>query len=830
MRNNFQFKQFNITLKLLIVTGIILSLLSAPILPGFAQTPIQPKEGIKVGLVLTEFGIDDMSFNYMAVQGLFHAATDFGIEGTYYTPANSLLYAETLQTCIDEANVLCIAVGFGFTDIISEAAINNPTVHFGIIDVAYDSYPDNLRGMVFDAAQAGYLAGTLAGLMTTSNIVGGIGGFDIPVINDFLTPYRNGAVCANPDVNVLIDYINSFTDPDLGSQVALAQLAQGADAIFPAAGAAGTGALLTTTAASKWAIGVDNDQWVTVFENGAVEGSEFLLTSVMKRADSAVYDTISDQVNSLFSSGTVVYDLALDGVGLAPYHEADASIPQAFKDQVNLVKDGILAGTIDVWEPCWSHQVYLPLILNGYPKLTIWVDQGLSAVMQELAAAYETTHPVDVIVENHDAILDDFLAAAPAGTGPDIAVFAHDRVAQLYGDGLLSSIDLSGLEQDFVQTSLDAMTIVGDLYALPYAVENLAMFYNTDLVETPPTTWDDLHTLGLALQGAGSVTWGFSLPGTTYDAYPLMTSNGGYVFGKNPDGSWNTDDLGVGSAGMISFGEMVNNWNLEGFLNPNVDWQEAHDLFKSGEVPWIIAGPWALDQIRASGVPYAIHNFPSGFPFLGVRGFVINSFSTKQTLAASFLTEFIADIYPMTRLYEAENRPPAYIPVLETITDPDMAAFGQVAADAEPMPNIPEMGCVWVPWDNALWFILGGTKTPTEAYTDAHNEIRSCIDDPQLGMVNVPGSYQSEVGCAMDWQPGCDLTALTEGGDGLYRGTFSVPAGDYECKVALNGTWNESYGAGGERDGANIPFSMSVDGEVSFTYHPDTHILDILVP
>lgn len=476
------------------------------------------------------------------------------------------------------------------------------------------------------------------------------------------------------------------------------------------------------------------------------------------------------------------------------------------------------------------HSVFLPLIRNGNPRLTIWTDQDRLAVMQELAAAYEANQNVDVVVESHDNLWNDFLIAAPAGEGPDIAVFTHDQVAQLYGAGLLSQIDLNGLEVDFVPTALEAMTISGDLYALPYATENLAMFYNTDLVPTPPTSWDELHTMGLGMQGTGAVTWGFALSGTTYDAYPLMTTNGGYVFGKNPDGSWNTDDLGIGSTGMISFGETADNWNLEGFLNPSIYWAEAHNLFMAGEVPWIMAGPWALDQIRNSGVPYAIHNFPSGFPFLGVQGFVINAFSTEQTLAASFLTEFMADIYPMTRLYEEGNLPPAYIPVLNTISDPDILAFGLVAAFSEPMPNIPEMGCVWGPWDSALRFIIAGTKTPTEAYTDAHDEIRSCIDNPPTGMVNVPGSYQSEVGCSGDWDPACALTALTEGGDGLYHGTFSIPAGDYECKVALNGTWDENYGAGGVRDGANIPFTVSVDGEVTFNYHPNTHILDILLP
>ena len=473
--------------------------------------------------------------------------------------------------------------------------------------------------------------------------------------------------------------------------------------------------------------------------------------------------------------------------------------------------------------------VFLPLIQNGNPKLTIWTDQDRLAVMQELAAAYEATHSVDVVVESPDDLLGDFMSTAPAGEGPDIAIFAHDRVAELYGAGLLSPLELD-TPTDFVQTALNAMTIDSHLYALPYATEILAMFYNTALVPTPPTSWVELHTMGLALQTSGDVTWGFALSGTTYDAYPLMTANGGYVFGKNPDGSWNTDDLGIGSAGMIAFGETANAWNLEAFLNPSIDWQDAHDLFKAGEVPWIMAGPWALEQIRDSGVPYAIHNFPSGYPFLGVQGFVINAFSPDQALAASFLTDFLADDYPMTRLYEEGNRPPAYIPVLNTITDPDMLAFGQVAASAEPMPNIPEMGCVWGPWGNALTFIVAGSKTPTEAYTDAQNENRSCIDNPLTGMVNVPGSYQSEVGCSADWDPACALTALTVGGDGLYHGTFTIPAGDYECKVAINGSWDENYGAGGVRDGDNIPFSLSADGVVTFTYHPDTHLLDILLP
>lgn len=474
--------------------------------------------------------------------------------------------------------------------------------------------------------------------------------------------------------------------------------------------------------------------------------------------------------------------------------------------------------------------LFLPIIHNGKEKLTIWTDVDRFAVMQELAALYEASNYVDVAVESHDNLYDDFISSAPAGYGPDIAIFPHDRVATLYAAGLLSTVDLGEKEDDFVQTALNAMTMEGNLLGLPYGVENLAFFYNTQLVPIPPSSWEELYTMGLALQEDELIHWGFALTGLSYDAYPLMTANGGYVFGKNPDGSWNTDDLGIGGAGMIAFGEQISNWVTAGFMSPDPDWTTTYFSFMSGELPWIMAGPWALNMIRNSGIPYAIQDFPSGIPFLNVQGFVVSAFSDNQALAESFLRDFMADDYPMTRMYEVGQSPPAYIPVLETITDPDMVAFGEIAATAEPMPNIPEMGCVWGPWGNALGYIVNGEKTPTEAYTFAHNEIRDCIDNPLTGMVNVPGSFQNEVGCAEDWDPACDLTALTEDIDGLYHGSFIIPAGSYEVKVALNGTWAENYGAGGVRDGANIPFTVPSTSQVIFTYYPDTHILDITLP
>jgi hypothetical protein len=129
-------------------------------------------------------------------------------------------------------------------------------------------------------------------------------------------------------------------------------MSHGADVIFAAAGGTGNGAILYAAQNGVWAIGVDSDQYLTVFGGGTVAGSNKLLTSAMKRVDSAVYDTISDEVGAIFTSGTVTYDLDNDGVGLAPFHETDGSIPQATKDYLTSVETGIKNDSIDVDTRC----------------------------------------------------------------------------------------------------------------------------------------------------------------------------------------------------------------------------------------------------------------------------------------------------------------------------------------------------------------------------------------------------------------------------------------------------------------------------------------------
>jgi basic membrane lipoprotein Med (substrate-binding protein (PBP1-ABC) superfamily) len=247
----------------------------------------------------------------------------------------------------------------------SSTAKASPTVDFAIVDYSWDAYLDNLRGITFAEDEAGYLAGTLAGLMTQADVVGAVGGMPIPVVVRFVEGYRNGAQCMNPEITVLISYTTSFVDPDQGAQVAQAMIGHRADVIFGAGGPTGSGGVLTATQSGVWGIGVDVDEYTTLFMSGTVAGSDKLLSSAMKRVDNAVFSTISDVVHTAFTSGTVKYDLVQQGVGLAPFHETDPSVPQSVRDTLAQVEQDIIQGMIDVNKTC-RNRSYLPVALKTH--------------------------------------------------------------------------------------------------------------------------------------------------------------------------------------------------------------------------------------------------------------------------------------------------------------------------------------------------------------------------------------------------------------------------------------------------------------------------------
>lgn len=350
-------------LQIVIVSVLLLMLFASTSNPLVSAETIRPKVGL-----IPEGPIDDNGYNQMAYEGFLRAVDEELIDGILYLPVWNPEpdYAGAITECVADGNSLCVTVGFMMSDATMEAAENNPSINFAIVDMTWNEadYPANLRGMFFSVDEAAYLAGTLAGLMTATNKIGIVAGMSIPPVNDFVFPYINGAQWANHAAFPLLDYANEFGDENLGATLAQSQIDRGADVVLGVAGITGNGAIKQAASQSKYCIGVDVDTYYTVFEEGAVTGAEYLLTSVMKRVDNAVYDTIVSHVNGTFTSGTYTYNVANDGVGLAPYHETAPDIPLEVITYINNVAAGIANGTVDIWQPFYTAFIYLPILVR----------------------------------------------------------------------------------------------------------------------------------------------------------------------------------------------------------------------------------------------------------------------------------------------------------------------------------------------------------------------------------------------------------------------------------------------------------------------------------
>jgi maltose-binding protein MalE len=366
--------------------------------------------------------------------------------------------------------------------------------------------------------------------------------------------------------------------------------------------------------------------------------------------------------------------------------------------------------------------------------LTIWCDQtrepSVSAAGRAFTAAFGI--PVRVQLMGFGDVRNNMNLAAPAGEGPDIIVGAHDWLGELYSNGLLAPIPLDDdLAAQFDPVALQAFTYEGNLVGLPYAVEAVAMYYNTDLVETPPTTWEEAAALSLELVEAGLVEQGIGIPPDPYHTYPLLSAYGGYIFGRDAEGNYNPSDVGLDSEGMIAGARELDALVKAGVFRDGISYDRLRELFQSGQLAMWITGPWALADIRASGVPYAVAPIPAGTtearPFTGNQGFMLNAFSPNLQLAAAFLTEYIATEEVMMALFEADPRIPAFLPVRNMIEDEDILFFSTSAANGDPMPAIPQMSAVWSAWGNAVTLIYQQQGDPADIFAEAAAAVREQI-------------------------------------------------------------------------------------------------------
>lgn len=310
-------------------------------LAGLAQAGIT-----KVGLVTDVGKVDDRTFNEFAYQGMQRAVQELGLQSAFIETQQPTDYEKNIAQLVSSGHEMIITVGFMLGDATRKMAQQYPHIRFAIVDFAYDPPLPNVLGLTFAEDQAGFLAGALAGLMTTSKTVGMVAGMEIPPVVRFRKGYTAGVKHVCQACQVLGVHLDSFTDPARGKTAALSQIDEGADVIFGGGGTTGSGAILGATQAGVWGIGVDQDEYLTTFKGGATPGAAKLLSSAMKRVDSAVYGAITLAVTGTFQGGTQVFEAKNDGVGLAPFHTAGKAIPEAVQGRLREITAGLQAGTL----------------------------------------------------------------------------------------------------------------------------------------------------------------------------------------------------------------------------------------------------------------------------------------------------------------------------------------------------------------------------------------------------------------------------------------------------------------------------------------------------
>ena len=304
------------------------------------------------------------------------------------------------------------------------------------------------------------------------------------------------------------------------------------------------------------------------------------------------------------------------------------------------------------------------------PALTIWADETRAGVIEELGAGFEEEYGVTLNVQQlaFGDIRDQLRVAGPAGEGPDVIVGAHDWLGELVLNGLLSPVDLGDAAADFSEVAINAFSYDGTLYGVPYATENIAFFYNTDLVETPPATWAEVRTLSEEIMDSGAADYGYiRQEGDPYHFFPIQTAFGGYVFGIGDDGAYDPTDVGIDAPGSIAALQWLQDMVKDGLIPTGLDGVAAETLFQDGSAAMYITGPWNIQKFVDASLNFAIapaipageEGGEPGKPFIGAQGFMVSAFSENPLLAQAFLTEFVASEEVQLALYEKGNRTPA---------------------------------------------------------------------------------------------------------------------------------------------------------------------------
>ncbi len=368
-------------------------------------------------------------------------------------------------------------------------------------------------------------------------------------------------------------------------------------------------------------------------------------------------------------------------------------------------------------------------------SIVIWASEAQVDFMRNIGERFTRDMGINVEVQqvNFGDINSNFITASQQGEGPDIIIGAHDWVGELVANGLLEPIPFTAIETElFAQAGLDAFTVNGRLYGMPYAIESIGIYYNKDYVPEPPKTIQEL--MAIAKDYTTSSTRGFIYDATNfYFSYPFISGFGGYIFDWNARTGYNANNVGLNNQGAVKGAQLIKSFYDEGLVPQGVNYDIMNSMFVQGTAAMIVNGPWAATEYVNAGIDFGVLPLTelelepgkNAIPFVGVQGLMINSKSNNKAFAMEFIINYLATAEGIYNFYLADPRLPSredVAQIIETQGGPVPAdvvqAFIISAAGGHPMPNIPEMQLVWEPMADALRLITTGERTPQQAMAD----------------------------------------------------------------------------------------------------------------
>jgi arabinogalactan oligomer/maltooligosaccharide transport system substrate-binding protein len=383
--------------------------------------------------------------------------------------------------------------------------------------------------------------------------------------------------------------------------------------------------------------------------------------------------------------------------------------------------------------------------VHAAQQLNVWEDIKKSSGIKDAVSDFEKQFDVKVNVQEmpYAQQLEKLRLDGPAGIGPDVLVIPNDQLGGAVVQGLLTPLNMAaGATDQYTPASINAFKMDNALYGVPKAVETLVLIYNKDLIDKPLNSLQEWYDY--SKQQRSKDQYGLLAKfDQIYYSWGAIEPMGGYIFGKNDKGGFNPQDVGLNKPGAVEAVTFLKKFYADkvfpaGIIGDN-GLNAIDSLFTEKKAAAVINGPWAFQPYEAAGINYGVAplpNLPDGKPmssFLGVKGYVVSTWSKDKALAQKFIEFINQPQYVKTRYVATREIPPLTAMIDDPVikNDEKASAVAVQAARASAMPGIPEMGEVWGPANAALELSLTGKQDPKAALDGAEKQIQMQIEAMQ---------------------------------------------------------------------------------------------------